>query len=87
MNPYNQIILGAFFNSMAPIFLIDELTITSIILFIAVLSLGESLNSPKMYEYIFFFSRKGREGMFLSLAALPTYITQALGGYLSGILL
>jgi len=51
------------------------------------LSLGEALNSPKLYEFIFFFTKKGREGMFLSLSTAPYYLTMAISGYMSGFLL
>lgn len=50
-------------------------------------SLGESLNAPKLYEFIFFFTKKGKEGMFLALTAAPQYLTMAVSGYTSGILL
>lgn len=58
-----------------------------IFFFIVLVSLGESLISPKLYEYIFHFTKKGREGMFLALTSAPQYLTMAVSGYMSGILL
>jgi hypothetical protein len=40
-----------------------------------------------MYEVTFEFAKKGYEGMFMSMTALPYYMTMAAGGYLSGYLL
>ena len=42
---------------------------------------------PKMYEVTFEFAKKGYEGMFMSMTALPYYMTMAAAGYLSGYLL
>lgn len=87
LDPYSQIIMGAFFNTFSPIALFFGITYPHIIMFIILVSLGEALSSPKMYEFIFLFSKKGREGMFLALTAAPQYLTMAVSGYVSGILL
>ena len=79
--------MGAFFNTFSPIGLFFGITYPHIIMFIILLSLGEALSSPKMYEFIFLFSKKGREGMFLALTAAPQYLTMAVSGYVSGVLL
>lgn len=60
---------------------------TNIFLFIILLSLGESLYAPKIYEVLFLFAKKGREGMFLALTSAPTYLTMGVSGYVSGVLL
>jgi hypothetical protein len=89
LESYTQITLGAFFTTLSPLILLFEehLTYTSLILFIALLSLGESLSSPKLYEVTFDFATPGREGTFMAIAALPYYLTMALSGYTSGGLL
>jgi hypothetical protein len=89
LSPYTQITVGAFFVTLAPVALLfdDRLRYHLLILYLALLSLGEALYQPKMYEVTFEFARKGREGMFLSMTALPAYLTMAVGGYLSGWLL
>jgi hypothetical protein len=71
LDPYQQIIMGAFFNTFSPIALFFGITYPHIFMFIILVSLGEALNSPKLYEFIFLFSKKGREGMFLALTAAP----------------
>ncbi len=87
LDAYSQIILGAFFNTFSPIPLLFGITYPHIFMFIILMSLGEALNSPKLYEFIFMFTSKGREGMFLALTAAPQYLTMAASGYLSGVLL
>jgi len=87
LDPYSQIVMGAFFNTFAPIALLFGITYEHIFLFIVLVSLGESLSSPKMYEFVFFFTKRGREGMFLALTAAPQYLTMAVSGYVSGVLL
>ena len=87
LDPYSQITLGSFFNTFAPIPLLFGIDYFHIFLFIIFLSLGESLNAPKLYEFIFFFARKGKEGTFLALTAAPQYLTMAVSGYVSGLLL
>lgn len=56
-------------------------------MYLTLLSLGEAMYQPKMYEVTFEFAKKGYEGMFMSMTALPYYMTMAAGGYLSGYLL
>ena len=87
LDPFSQIVLGAFFNTFAPIPLLFGMDYFHIFIFIALVSLGEALNAPKLYEFVFHFTRKGREGMFLTLTAAPHYLTMAVSGLVSGVLL
>ena len=88
LRAYTQITIGAFFTTLSPVILLfGHIDYRNMILFIALLSLGESLSSPKMYEVTFEFATKGREGMFLALTAAPFYLTMAFSGYASGYLL
>jgi hypothetical protein len=79
--------MGAFMNSLAPLAMLFGISYLNIFLFIIFLALGESLYAPKLYEYLFFFAKKGREGTFLALTSAPTYLTMGVSGYLSGLLL
>lgn len=87
LDPYSQIVMGAFFNTLAPIAMLFGVSYFHIFIFIILLALGESLYAPKIYEFLFFFAKKGREGMFLALTSAPTYLTMAVSGYSSGVLL
>lgn len=87
LDPYSQIIIGAFFLTLSPISMLFGVTYVHILMFLLFLSLGEALASPKLYEFMFYFTKKGREGMFLALTSAPYYLTMGVSGYLSGLLL
>lgn len=71
LDPYTQIMFGTIFITFSPFPMLFGVTYPNIFMFIILVSLGEALISPKLYEFIFFFTRKGREGMFLSITAAP----------------
>ena len=63
------------------------ITYWNILAFIIMLALGESLYAPKLYEFLFLFAKKGREGSFLAITSAPMYLTMGTSGVLSGVLL
>jgi len=89
LTSYTQITIGAFFTTISPLALLfgPPLRYPHLIMFLALLSLGEALSSPKIYSIAFEFARPGREGMFLALSAAPFYLTMAASGGVSGWLL
>lgn len=58
-----------------------------IVLFVLFLSLGESLWSPRLYEYTAAIAPEGREGSYMALSILPFFIAKFFVGVLSGFLL
>jgi hypothetical protein len=58
-----------------------------IFLFIVVLSLGESVYSPRLYEYAAAIAPKGQEASYMSLSYLPFFLAKLLVGMFSGVLL
>ena len=89
LKAFAQITLGAFFVTLAPVSMLfdDKIRYHLLGMFLTLLSLGEAMYQPKMYEVTFDFAKKGHEGLFMSVTALPYYMTMAAGGYLSGYLL
>ena len=59
------------------------LILCQIILF----ALGEVIWSPRLSEYTVTIAPKGREGTYMSLAAMPMFIAKPVNGWLSGVLL
>jgi hypothetical protein len=57
------------------------------VLFSITLSIGESIYSPKTYEYAMMVSPKGREGTYSALASAPLFTAKFFVGGLSGVLL
>ncbi len=58
-----------------------------IFLFIVILSLGESIYSPRLYEYAAAIAPKGQEASYMSLSYLPFFLAKLLVGMFSGVLL
>eukprot|EP00002_Diphylleia_rotans_P036822 TRINITY_DN8167_c0_g1_i2.p1 TRINITY_DN8167_c0_g1~~TRINITY_DN8167_c0_g1_i2.p1 ORF type:complete len:171 (+),score=44.16 TRINITY_DN8167_c0_g1_i2:190-702(+) len=57
------------------------------ILFVLVLSIGEAIYSPRVFDYMMQVSPKGQEGLYTSLASAPTFAAKLLVGGFSGYLL
>lgn len=57
------------------------------VLFVVVLSLGEALWSPRLYEYVAFMAPRGREASYMGLTHLPMFAAKPLVGLMSGWLL
>lgn len=53
LDPYTQIVTGAFMNCLAPIAMFFGISYFHIVVFIMLLALGESLYAPKIYEFLF----------------------------------
>ena len=54
---------------------------------VVVFAFGELIWSPRLSEYTVTIAPKGREGSYMSMAALPMFIAKPLNGWLSGLLL
>jgi MFS family permease len=59
----------------------------SIFLFILLLSVGEALWSPRLYEYTAAIAPKGQEGSYMAMSLLPFFVAKLFVGMLSGRLL
>ena len=51
VNAYSQITLGTFLSAISPVFLAFSSSMENAILFVVVLSVGEAIWSPRLYEY------------------------------------
>jgi MFS family permease len=58
-----------------------------IFLFIGLLSVGESIYSPRLYEYAAAIAPKGQEGSYMSLSYLPFFLAKLPVAMFSGVLL
>ncbi len=59
----------------------------SITFFVILLSIGEALWSPRLYEYPAAIAPKGKEGSYMALSILPYFVAKFFVGMLSGLLL
>ena len=58
-----------------------------IVLYILLLSIGESLYSPRLYEYAAAIAPKGQEASYMSMSYLPFFLAKLLVASFSGVLL
>ena len=84
MNGYTQILVGSFISGISPFALAISPTVTGAIVFIVVLSLGEAIWSPRLYEYSISIIEKGKEGIYLGLASSNYFFGALLSGLIGG---
>jgi dipeptide/tripeptide permease len=58
-----------------------------IFLYVVLLSVGEALWSPRLYEYTAAVAPKGQEASYMSLSYLPFFVAKFFAGMFSGVLL
>ena len=97
---FKLIIVGTFVSSLSVVFLmipgkaftalgwsIENGYFMLIMLQIIFFAFGELIWSPRLSEYTVTIAPRGREGTYMSMAALPMFIAKPLNGWLSGMLL
>jgi MFS family permease len=84
---YTQITFGALVTSISPFFLALDNQMWSAIMFVVILSIGEALWSPRLYEYTINITEEGKEGIYMALASSPMFIATLITGLTSGIFL
>ena len=57
------------------------------ILFVVLLSIGEAMWSPRLYEYTVIVAPDYEEGTFMAFSHMPTFVATLISGPLSGVLL
>jgi MFS family permease len=84
---YKMIQVGGFITGISPFVLALSSTIPAAIVMIVVLSVGESIWSPRTYDYAMSIAPAGREATFAALASAPLFAAKIPVGLLSGFLL
>lgn len=51
INPYTQILIGSFISGVSPFALAVSSSIPAAVIFVILLSIGEALWSPRLYDY------------------------------------
>jgi MFS family permease len=85
--PFEVLLLGAFISSLSPFVLCFGSSMPFQVGMILLLTIGEALWSPRLYEYNVSIAPRGREATYVSLAALPYFLAKLLVGPTSGYLL
>ena len=84
---YDLILLGTTIETVGPIPMFFGMNIVDFVIFIIIIAFAEALYAPMINVFTFNFTKPGREGTFLTLTAVPVYITMAATGLLGGYLL
>jgi len=85
LGSYFVLLLGATLTALSPLPLaFYENSYAAAIMFVSILSVGEALWSPKLYEHTVAVSPVGREGTYGALAVAPIFASMFFAGGFSG---
>ncbi len=87
VDPLIMIHHGCYISAFSVFFLVISTSITSCILFVIVLSIGEAVWSPRLYDYTMQIAKEGREGTYMALSSAPLFLAKLPVGMMSGYLL
>lgn len=84
---FSCIVTGAFVTAGSVFFLAFSSSIEAQVAFVVMLSLGECLWSPRLYEYTATIAAPGREASYMGLSQVPMFFAKMFVGAISGYLL
>ncbi|CAK9052120.1 unnamed protein product [Durusdinium trenchii] len=84
---FPAIFLGSVVMSLSPAFMIFEVSIRATCAWLATMSVGEVIWSPRFNTYSADLSPDGKEGIFMVIAFTPQFLAGLPTGWLSGVLL
>ncbi len=87
MNAYKVILYGSFVAAGSVFFLGFGESIVYIVLFQVVLSIGEAIYSPRVYDYTAAIAPPGREASYMAYSKAPMFFAKVAAGPASGFLL
>lgn len=70
-SPFWTIVIGSTISSLAVMPMAISSTLATSVAYVVLLSLGETLWSPRLYEYTTVIAPKGREGSYMGLSQIP----------------
>ena len=87
MKAYNVIMIGSFIAAGSVFFMGLGESIAMIVLFQVVLSFGEAIYSPRIYDYTASIAPPGREASYMAYSKAPMFFAKVAAGPITGILL
>lgn len=84
---YPTIVFGAILSALSVFALAMSTTVTASVIFIVLLSIGEAIWSPRLYEYTATIAPRGRESSYMGLSEVPLFLAKPVVGFMSGWLL
>ena len=87
MKAYNVITVGAFISAGSVFFMGLGESIALIVMFQVVLSIGEAIYSPRIYDYTANIAPPGREASYMAYSKAPMFFAKVAAGPITGLLL
>ena len=84
LNGYTQILVGSFITGVSPFALAISASVPAAVVFVVVLSIGEAIWSPRLYDYTVSIIEKGKEGIYLGLGTSQLFFSAVLSGLIGG---
>ena len=81
--PFDMIHYGAWISGISPIWMVFSSQLWSTAAFVATLSLGEAIWSPRWYDYSMSVAPDGKEGLFTALTSAPLFLAMLPTGMIS----
>ena len=83
---YSLLIVGGLVGSVSALVMLIDYSYWNIIIFIVILSIGESIWTPRLLDYTLQIAPPRQEGLYLALCNCPFYFGMIITGALSGVL-
>mmetsp|Transcript_21625 Transcript_21625/g.39090 ORF Transcript_21625/g.39090 Transcript_21625/m.39090 type:complete len:586 (+) Transcript_21625:187-1944(+) len=87
VDPLLMIHRGTYISALSVFFLAISTSLPACVLFVTMLSIGEAIWSPRLYDYTMSVAQEGREGTYMALSSAPLFLAKLPVGFLSGLLL
>ncbi|MBN1827479.1 MAG: MFS transporter [Candidatus Eisenbacteria bacterium] len=87
MRAYNVILVGSFISAGSVFFMGLGESIALIVFYQVVLSIGEAIYSPRIYDYTATIAPPGREASYMAYSKAPMFFAKVAAGPITGILL
>jgi hypothetical protein len=87
VEPLVMIHYGSYISAVSVFVLAISTSIWACVVFVTLLSIGEAIWSPRLYDYTVTVCPEGREGTFMALSSAPLFLAKLPVGFLSGLLL
>lgn len=87
VDPLLMIHHGSYISAASVFFLVLSTSVPACVLFVMVLSIGEAVWSPRLYDYTMSVVKEGREGTYMALSSAPLFLAKLPVGFMSGYLL
>jgi POT family proton-dependent oligopeptide transporter len=87
VDPLVMIHHGCYISAASVFALAISTSIPSCIIFVTMLSIGEAVWSPRLYDYTCSVAKEGREGTYMALSSAPLFLVKLPVGMMSGYLL